>query len=115
MEIITGIFILQILLLLLCIFLLIRASNKIGAYEESMEKLSNDSQELITQYERWILSYRTMVNEAFDIMHEADLRGAFESDDEVGNAFKAIKAVVDDLQKFTVETIVKTENIEEKK
>lgn len=39
------------------------------------------------------------VKKAYDYMREADIRGSFESDDEVGGAFKEIKKGIEDLSK----------------
>lgn len=42
---------------------------------------------------------RMKVNDAFKKMQETDLRGSFESDDEVGVVFKDLKKIIEDLEK----------------
>ena len=51
-------------------------------------------------YENWILDFKNQVLDAQDAMRKIDLRGAFEADDEVGEIFKAIQVIINDLQTF---------------
>ena len=52
-------------------------------------------------YEGWIEVFKYRANSAYELMKSADIRGSFEADDEVGDIFKTLKAVIDDLEKFT--------------
>jgi hypothetical protein len=45
------------------------------------------------------LQVRNKVSDALKKMKETDLRGAFESDDEVGAVFKDMKQIIEDLEK----------------
>ena len=42
---------------------------------------------------------RIKVEKAYDRMQDADIRGSFESDDEVGSAFSELKEIIEELNK----------------
>jgi len=42
---------------------------------------------------------RTKVEKAYNRMQDADIRGSFESDDEVGSAFTELKSIMEELNK----------------
>ena len=54
----------------------------------------------VNTYEEWVLMIQTRIQDAYNTIRMADIRGSFESDDEVGDAFRKIKATVDDLQVY---------------
>lgn len=64
---------------------------------EAKIKFYEDNQMAMAQY---IIDVRTKVDNAYQVMKEADLRGAFEADDEVGDVFKLMKQIVDDLDAY---------------
>ena len=51
-------------------------------------------------YEQWYIAFHHRITYAYEIMKSVDIRGAFEADDEVGDVFKTIKSVIDDVNKF---------------
>lgn len=51
-------------------------------------------------YEDWIVAFRNRVNYANDKIKEIDIRGSFESDDEIGFIYKTIRQLSEDLDKF---------------
>ena len=59
-------------------------------------------------YEEYITEMRDRFNIVYEIMKQADIRGSFEADDEVGDTFKIMKQAVDELNGF-----VREEQIEE--
>jgi len=55
----------------------------------------------VETYENWVAMIQARIHQAYNSIRMADIRGSFESDDEVGEAFQKIKATIDDLQKYT--------------
>ena len=56
----------------------------------------------IQTYENYIIELKERVNLTYDAMKEADIRGSFEADDEVGDTFKILKQLVDELNGYVV-------------
>ena len=61
--------------------------------------LLNKSTRLIDLYEEWMIMVRALSKKTYDAMHAVDVRGAFEADDEIGDAFKMIKFLIEELDK----------------
>jgi hypothetical protein len=59
-------------------------------------------------YEQYIADMKDRFNIAYEIMKQADVRGSFEADDEVGDAFKIMKQAVDNLDGFVREEETET-------
>jgi hypothetical protein len=57
----------------------------------------------INAYEQYIIDMKDRFNIAYEIMKQADIRGAFEASDEVGDAFTIMKQAVDNLNSFVRE------------
>lgn len=55
----------------------------------------------IEMLEEFFDMLQTHMRTVLDMMHSVDIRGAFETDDEVGMVFKGIKSMVDTLEEFT--------------
>lgn len=62
----------------------------------------------IELYENAFADIQEKSNKAYEEMKDVDILGAFEADDDVGAAFDAIKAIVDELNNY-----INTENIDE--
>jgi hypothetical protein len=54
----------------------------------------------IDAYEEYIGQLKDRFNIAYEVMKQSDIRGSFESDDEVGSAFQIMKQAVDNLNSF---------------
>lgn len=54
-------------------------------------------------FEDKIVDIQDRVQSTIDIMKQIDLRGAFESDDEVGDVFSQMKRLVDNLGQYIYE------------
>ena len=61
--------------------------------------LLNKSTQVIDLYEEWMIMVRALSKKTYDAMHAVDARGAFEADDEIGDAFKMIKFLIEELDK----------------
>lgn len=76
--------ILLTLLLLVSIYVIWNLNKKVTALELYCGNFLSD-----------LTTLRDKITAANTIIHQADLRGAFESDDEVGGAFKLIKNCIE--------------------
>ena len=54
----------------------------------------------VEEYEEWATSAHIMIVRAIDRMRDIDLRGSFESDDEVGAVFLDLKDAVTELEQI---------------
>jgi mevalonate kinase len=54
----------------------------------------------ISTYEEYIAQMKDRFNIAYEVMKQADIRGSFEADDEVGSSFQIMKQAVDNLNSF---------------
>jgi len=54
----------------------------------------------IDAYEKYIGEMKDRFNITYEVMKQADIRGSFEADDEVGSAFQVMKQAVDNLNGF---------------
>lgn len=54
-------------------------------------------------FEDKIIEIQERIQDTISIMREIDLRGAFESDDEVGSVFSQMKRLVDNLGQYIYE------------
>ena len=59
--------------------------------------------ESIDQYEEYFYNMKRGLEFVLSEIKSVDLRGAFESDDEVGVVFKAIKSMISTLDVFVIE------------
>jgi|TARA_Y100001951_G_C11265353_1_gene255135 hypothetical protein len=59
----------------------------------------------VERLEDWIENYSARIIQTQRVLDDLDSEGKFESDDEIGTVFKAIKGAVDDLTKITEEEI----------
>jgi hypothetical protein len=76
---------------LLNVFLLIGTRNLNRQNEQYQDYIE---EELTTSD-----TIRTKVEKAYNRMQDADIRGSFESDDEVGSAFTELKSIMEELNK----------------
>ena len=76
---------------LLNVFLLIGTRNLNRQNEQYQDYIE---EELTTSD-----TIRTKVEKAYNRMQDADIRGSFESDDEVGSAFTELKSIMGELNK----------------
>jgi hypothetical protein len=83
------------------IFLLFRCLLLI----QEVERLEEDVQ----YFEESIYVFKDRLMQAQIRMKEIDIRGAFESDDEVGYTFKELQEIVDDTNKF-IEQLYERDN-----
>ena len=67
----------------------------LGMFIRNLLKQTEDLEDMISEKK---LEMYLIAKEALDRMRELDLRGAFESDDEVGGSFKDIKKIIDTLK-----------------
>jgi hypothetical protein len=63
------------------------------------------AEDRITLYEKWIIEFRDRVHLTYNTMKSVDIRGSFEADDEVGDVFKAIYQMVNDLNDIVSDDI----------
>ena len=69
---------------------------------------------MVSEYETYLDEVTTAVTDINNRLKEIDHRGTFESDDEVGYFFKALKSLVEQLNTITVDTDATKETQEEK-
>ena len=91
---ITTIIILSVLLLI-SIFVNINQLRKQEAQTEYIDELENSN----TEYYTFFTQLKTKISQANSEIRNADRIGAFESSDEIGESFKIIKEVIDDLNR----------------
>ena len=91
---ITTIVILSILLLA-SVFVNINQLRKQEAQSDYIEELETSN----TEYYNFFQSLKTKISQANSEIRNADRIGAFESSDEIGESFKIIKEVIDDLNR----------------
>lgn len=82
-------FILSVILNAMLIWGLIRAVNVHTAYET-----------LFDEYDEFYQELQARLIKTISTMKEIDIRGAFESDDEIGTIFKQIQAMIGALDVF---------------
>lgn len=71
----------------------------IGVLLLMIRNLLKQTEELDDMVTNTILETRRKVKNTLQKMQDTDLRGAFESDDEVGVVFNDIKKIIEDLEK----------------
>lgn len=86
-------FILMTLITGVCVFVIVNLLNKL----EEAEDIITENEEYVIDMQEWINTFTVRVNEAYEKMKEADRRGSFESDDEVGSTFKTLKDIIEEL------------------
>ena len=91
---ITTIIILSVILLA-SIFVNINQLRKQEAQSEYIEELEASN----TEYYNFFTQLKIKVGEANSVIRNADRQGAFEASDEIGESFKIIKEVTQDLNK----------------
>ena len=69
---------------------------------------------MVSEYETYLDEVTTAVTDINNRLKEIDHRGTFESDDEVGYFFKALKSLVEQLNTITGDTDATKETQEEK-
>ena len=94
-----------LLLILICIQLYViwNLNKKTETYED-----------MVSEYETYLDEVTTAVTDINNRLKEIDHRGTFESDDEVGYFFKALKSLVEQLNTITGDTDATKETQEEK-
>ena len=94
-----------LLLILICIQLYViwNLNKKTETYED-----------MISEYETYLDEVTTAVTDINNRLKEIDHRGTFESDDEVGYFFQALKSLVEQLNTITGDTDATKETQEEK-
>jgi len=65
-----------------------------------VRNLLNQNEELEDTLTETLRDVKTKVETALEALRDADLKGSFESDDEVGVVFKEIKDVVENLNEI---------------
>ena len=94
-----------LLLILICIQLYViwNLNKKTETYED-----------MVSEYETYLDEVTTAVTDINNRLKEIDHRGTFESDDEVGYFFQALKSLVEQLNTITGDTDATKETQEEK-
>ena len=94
-----------LLLILICIQLYViwNLNKKTETYED-----------MVSEYETYLDEVTTTVTDINNRLKEIDHRGTFESDDEVGYFFQALKSLVEQLNTITGDTDATKETQEEK-
>jgi|TARA_B100000925_G_scaffold225521_1_gene174080 methyl-accepting chemotaxis protein len=59
----------------------------------------------VERLETWIENYAERIQETKRILDEVDIKGSFESDDEIGVVFQSIKEAVDEINEITEEEL----------
>ena len=67
--------------------------------QESQEDYINELEKSNTEYYTFFTQLKTKISQANSEIRNADRIGAFESSDEIGESFKIIKEVIDDLNR----------------
>ena len=91
---ITTIIIISVLLII-SIYVNINQMRK----QESQEDYINELEKSNTEYYTFFTQLKTKISQANSEIRNADRIGAFESSDEIGESFKIIKEVIDDLNR----------------
>ena len=91
---ITTIIILSVILLI-SLFVNINQLRKQEAQSEYIDELETSN----TEYYNFFTQLKTKIGEASSVIRNADRMGAFEASDEIGQSFKIIKEVTQDLNK----------------
>lgn len=83
------------------------AVSKDERTKEAFSRVIDKQLATIEMYESYILSISSAIKLSGEKIQELDLRGTFESDDEIGFFFKNVKEIQDVLNKFKVELLQK--------
>ena len=67
--------------------------------QESQEDYINELEDSNTEYYNFFQQLKQKVSQANSEIRNADRIGAFEASDEIGDSFKMIKEVIDDLNR----------------
>ena len=67
--------------------------------QESQEDYINELEKSNTEYYTFFTQLKTKISQANSEIRNADRIGAFEASDEIGDSFKMIKEVIDDLNR----------------
>ena len=67
--------------------------------QESQEDYINELEKSNTEYYTFFTQLKTKISQANSEIRNADRIGAFEASDEIGESFKIIKEVIDDLNR----------------
>jgi len=59
----------------------------------------------VERLESWIEDYAQRILDTKQVLEEIDAKGSFESDDEIGVVFTAIKEAVDEINEITEEEL----------
>jgi hypothetical protein len=88
-----------LVIILLCVSIFINANllNKL----EKQEDQEAITMEYVDELESWIKGFKHDITTAYNNMKQIDSRGSFESDDEVGITFKALKEIIEEIHTLT--------------
>jgi HAMP domain-containing protein len=87
------VFLILVILLGISIFVNVNLLNKVERLEDEAEYTS--------RLEEWVSNIQQDIGTAYSNMKQIDIKGSFESDDEVGTTFKALKEIVDEIYTLT--------------
>ena len=59
----------------------------------------------VERLETWVEDYAQRIQDTKQVLEEIDSKGSFESDDEIGVVFTAIKEAVDEINEITQEEL----------
>lgn len=88
--------ILLVLLLIASVYININLLKKNESLEEGQELIANDYEDLYNK----IVQFRKLIEESEQKLKTIDIKGSFESDDEVGFFFKQLKEIQEDIDNF---------------
>ena len=97
--------ILTIILLLMLIVTLGYTTYNLLKKNEKLEDMVENQNEILSSYNTYLNKISDIINTSDKKIHEVDIKGSFQSDDEIGFFFTNIKMIQDVLNQFKIEDL----------
>ncbi len=97
--------ILTIILLLMLIVTLGYTTYNLLKKNEKLEDMVENQNEILSSYNTYLNKISDIINTSDKKIHEVDIKGSFQSDDEIGFFFTNIKMIQDVLNQFKIKDL----------
>jgi len=97
--------ILTIILLLMLIMTLGYTTYNLLKKNEKLEDMVENQNEILSSYNTYLNKISDIINTSDKKIHEVDIKGSFQSDDEIGFFFTNIKMIQDVLNQFKIKDL----------
>jgi hypothetical protein len=97
--------ILTIILLLILIVTLGYTTYNLLKKNEKLEDMVENQNEILSSYNTYLNKISDIINTSDKKIHEVDIKGSFQSDDEIGFFFTNIKMIQDVLNQFKIKDL----------